>query len=116
MDIRGSLLLAILAGVLPAPFELAWTADALKAQTAAVPRHSAKQVLSIATAELRRSAENAVRYKAKSPKYDSEKKAWWVFFMQNAPPYIVDGDLLVVVDDLTGSACLEQAMAVGPCT
>jgi hypothetical protein len=109
MNIRSSCFSLFLIGVVSSPCDFASAVDAPEAESTTAPRHSAKQVLSIAAAELRRGAENAARYKAKPPKYYADKRVWWVFFIQNAPPFIVDGDLLVVVDDLTSNACMEQA-------
>jgi len=116
MKICRAVLLASALATASVAFGSVRAADAPKTRAATSPQHSAKQVLSIATVKLHSGAENAARYKAKPPRYDADKKVWLVFFIQNAPPFIVDGDLLVVVDDLNGSACIEQAIAVGPCT
>jgi hypothetical protein len=88
---------------------------AMAADPAAAPRLSSKDAQNIATSELRHRGENVARFKAGVPAFQSQKRVWWVFFTQVAPPFIVDGDFLIVVDDASGSACVQQAVAVSPC-
>ncbi len=71
-------------------------------------------MLALASAAL--AGTTGVRYKAREPKFFPDKRAWWVFFAETGPMVSVDGAMLVVVDDRTGHTCVQQAMAVGPCT
>jgi hypothetical protein len=87
----------------------------IAADATSAPRLSSQAARNIATSELRRRGEDVARFKAGVPAFQSQKKVWWVFFTQVAPPIMVDGDLLVVVDDASGSACVQQAIAVSPC-
>jgi len=75
-----------------------------------------KQVSELAAAAFTRIGEAARRFKAAAPSYDAERKRWLVFYIQSVPPLVIDGDSLVVVDDLTGTACVQSANGVGPCT
>ena len=83
--------------------------------SAAAPHLSPKDAQNIATSELRRHGENIARFKAGVPTFQSQKRVWWVFFKQVAPPFIVDGDFLIVVDDTSSRVCVQQAVAVSPC-
>jgi hypothetical protein len=84
--------------------------------SASNPRLSSEQVSSLATAELVRNRVRVDRFKPRPPTYNADQKNWWVFFIQNKAPFIVDGDLLVVVDDGTGKSCMEYAIDLGPCS
>jgi hypothetical protein len=89
---------------------------AYSSDTQPAPAHlTAEQVTSIALDALRHAEKSAVRFTARTPRYDSAHQRWWVFFVENAPPYQVDGGLLVVVDDVTSRPCVQHATAVGPC-
>jgi hypothetical protein len=88
---------------------------ALGADSAAAPHLSPADARNIAESELRRHGENIARFKAGDPTFQSQERVWWVFLNQVAPPFIVDGDFLIVVDDASGRACMQQALAVSPC-
>ena len=91
-------------------------AEAESRAGSAAPRLSPDSARTIAVDELRRRGNDVARFKAGAPEFRPEKRVWWIFFTQVAPPLSVDGDLLVVVDDATSAACLQQAIAAGPCT
>ena len=80
------------------------------------PRLTAERVLALADAALARSAASARRFKPRTPNYRSDRKVWWVFYAETGTTVMVDGDELVVVDDRTSDTCVQQAIAVGPCT
>jgi hypothetical protein len=73
-------------------------------------------VSSLVKAELRhRGLEN--KFSARAPQYISDKRQWWVFLIQAKPPFVVDGDMLAVVNDATEKVCIDQAMVPpGLCT
>ena len=113
---RTSSLIALTLAVVALAVPVEYSALASDAHSDTTPRLTSKQVSSLAAAALGRSGEVVSRFKAREPSYDPEKKAWSVFFIQSAPPLIVDGDKLVVIDDRTSKACVQFVMAVGPCT
>jgi hypothetical protein len=81
------------------------------------PILSARQVSSLAAAAFARSGETVSHYKAGKPQFSEASGIWWVFYIQSKPPFVVDGDMMVVVNDRTGRACVQQAMAPPrPCT
>src|ERR1700690_1263278 len=85
-----------------------WAAPAAEpAVTAATPHLSAVQVSLLARDELVRNKVTIDRFEAKAPTYYPDRKKWWVFFIQNKPPFIPDGDILVVIDDVNRKACME---------
>ena len=75
------------------------------------PRLSAQQVSTLAAAAFARSGESLSHYKAGKPQFSAATRIWWMFYIQTTPPYVVDGDRTVVVNDCTGRACVQQAMA-----
>jgi hypothetical protein len=75
-----------------------------------------KQVVKVATAAMAGHGSTLSKFRAKAPKYSLEKHQWSVFFMQTGYYKMVDGEMLVLIDDNSGKACVQQAMAVGPCT
>ena len=77
---------------------------------------TAQQVGQMAAAALARSGAKLSAFKAKAPTYLPEKHQWRVFYGQTGPLKVIDGEKLVVIDDATGKSCVQQAMAVGPCT
>jgi hypothetical protein len=79
------------------------------------PKLSAEQVSSLAKAELVRNRVSVDRFEPRTPTFNANQKNWWVFFIQSKAPFVVDGDLLVVVDDGTGKSCMEHAVDLGPC-
>jgi len=87
---------------------------------------SSSQVSRIAADGLEKAGYGPAGFRAQLPSFEPEKARWFVYFSQvgriqkddghfeaSVP---VDGEMLVVVDDLTGHVCVQQAMAVGPCT
>jgi hypothetical protein len=92
--------------------------DALGAEPVAnvsSPRLSSDMVSSLARAEVVRNGVRVERYKSNPPTYNSDERNWFVFFIQKEPPFDIDGDILVVIDDTTGKPCVENGTAVGPC-
>jgi hypothetical protein len=81
------------------------------------PRLALVQVASLALKAMNARGPQPVQYVAKAPEFDAQAGMWHVFFKQKGPLYIVDGDMVVVVNDRTGKACVGQMMMPpGPCT
>jgi hypothetical protein len=87
---------------------------------------SPQRVSQIALAEFAKSGYGVAKFHARAPSFMPERTRWFVFFIQ-VPETVkvngkfesiraIDGDMLVVVDDRTGKACVQQAIAIGPCT
>jgi hypothetical protein len=83
-------------------------------------------ILKLARAELTKHGINDRDFVLKAPRPGTKPHSWWVFAMakgitsrqadgQFVSVVPVDGDYLIVVDELTLSACVQQAIATGPC-
>jgi hypothetical protein len=93
-------------------------ADTLAQETpkSPAPRLSAEQASSLAAAAFAKSGERVSHYKGGKPQFSEATRIWWVFYIQSDPPYVVDGDMLVIVNDRTRRACVQQATAPSrPC-
>jgi hypothetical protein len=87
---------------------------------------SSSQVSRIALEGLEKAGYGPADFRAQLPSFEPEKARWFVYFLRvertqkvdgHYEAYVpVDSEMLVVVDDVTGHVCVQQAMAVGPCT
>ena len=86
-------------------------ADVMAAEIsdASKPRLSIRRVSVLTQAELRRIGE-ADKFEAATPKYSSQTRLWSVFLKQRGPLFAVDGEMLMVIEDVTGKVCMQQAM------
>jgi hypothetical protein len=79
-------------------------------------RLTSEQVAVLASAAMRANGPK-LKYEAKRPEFSADDGMWHVYFRQKGPIYMVDGDMIVVVNDRTGRACIGQMMMPpGPCT
>jgi hypothetical protein len=93
------------------------TSRAADSPTAVTPRLSSSQVAVLAASAFKKSGAPTERYVAYQPQFTQHGATCTVFFDQKGPPYIVDGNMVVVVNDRTRKACVRQVMAgAGPCT
>jgi len=100
------------------PF-LALLAAAASAADPAVPirpKLDPKRVLELAAVAFSKRSEPTNHFTPKAPQFVPEKHSWRVYYIQNSAPFIPDGDVLVVVDDDSGSTCSQNAAWPGPCT
>ena len=84
------------------------------------------EVAAIAGAAMTRAGHAASDFKVHTRTFDARRSKWRVFFGQvpktvkvdgkYVSSVMIDGEMLVVVDDTTRGVCVQQAMAVGPCT
>jgi hypothetical protein len=79
------------------------------------PRLTSQRVSQLASTEAAKAGLSPSKFKADTPKYDAEGHSWRVYFKETGPQVAVDGTMLVVIDDLTGKGCVQQAESVGPC-
>jgi hypothetical protein len=84
-------------------------------------------ILKAVRAALLKQGINDRDFALKTPRPGTKPHSWWVFaiakgttsrqadghFVSVVP---VDGDYVIVVDERTLSACVQQAIAAGPCT
>jgi hypothetical protein len=77
---------------------------------------NSQQVATLALAAFQKSGATVGHFRAESPKFyehpdfSSVTRIWLVFYMQKAAPFVPDGDMVVVIDDRTGKACVQQMM------
>jgi hypothetical protein len=64
---------------------------------------------------MRKAGRDLKSFDMKAPTYDSPKKRWTIFFVQNTYMAVIDGDMVVFVDDGSSKACVQQIMAPGVC-
>lgn len=92
-------------------------ASAEEAPETATTRLSPVQVSTVAAAALKESGASVSHYDAGKPRFYAKpdfyagSNIWLVFYRQNAAPYVADGDMVVVVNDRTGKACVQQMTA-----
>jgi hypothetical protein len=89
-----------------------WAAEPLANRPKLDPTH----VRDLADSAFAKLTEPPGHFTPRAPKFMPAKHAWWVLYIQNSPPYIPDGDMLVVVDDETASTCSQNATWPGKCT
>jgi hypothetical protein len=80
------------------------------------PRLDPKHVVELAAAAFAKRPDPPDHFTPNAPKFMPAKHAWWVYYIQTSPPFIPDGDVLVVVDDETGGTCSQNATWPGKCT
>ena len=85
------------------------------AQAVESPNLSAQQVAQLAAAELQRKRMHLAKYLAEAPQYRPVEKRWLVHFSQVGPVQVPDGDIIVVVNDVTQRVC-SGSMFVPECT
>jgi len=90
-------------------------AAAAEKQSPPTPHLTPDRVLELAIAAFSRTDAGSRPYRPLPPEFHSDRSAWWVHFAQTSSWARVDGDMLVVVDDRTGSTCVQQFIAVGKC-
>jgi nicotinic acid phosphoribosyltransferase len=97
----------------------AFAADAAALESPDIPK--------LARAALLKQGLNDRDFVLKAPRPGTKPHSWWVFaiakgstsrqadgqFVSVVP---ADGDYLIVIDERTLSACVQQAIAAGPCT
>ena len=87
-------------------------AAALLAGCRATPARSTPltkhEAVGIATAAALHQGADLRRYKAPRVRYDSGERRWYIEFDQK-PPAAVDGDIIIEVDDETGSGTLKPS-------
>jgi hypothetical protein len=92
-------------------------AQVTDASKVALPKLTAQEVSKLAARAFEKRRSDANHYRAGKPEFRPEDAIWLVPYPQNAPPYITDGDMTVVVNDRTRKACVEQTMLPPfPCT
>jgi uncharacterized cupin superfamily protein len=80
----------------------------------------------MAAAALTGAGEDAKKFKARPPKFEGSRSQWRVFFDQVGTTTVVDGrvittveidgDITVIVNDLSGKTCVQYTYSIGPCT
>ena len=89
-------------------FSISRADDALGKMT---PKLQPIQVSQIAEAAVRKHQRQIpYNFKIGLPEFSEAINGWTVWFRQSSPPYTIDGDLIVVVNDKTRRACVDQAM------
>jgi hypothetical protein len=98
-------------GLVTAVMALAF-GDALASEPAqaAGARLSIRQVSDLAATAFQKNGVRSMHFRANEPKFLSKSHVWLVFYIQDTPPYVPDGDMLVIVNDRTRRACVQQAM------
>jgi addiction module HigA family antidote len=91
-------------------------AGAFAGETAKVPlpHLSVARVSTLADIAFKKSGATVAHFKARTPNFSTDFNGWLVFYIQSSPPYAPDGDIVVVVDDRTGKACVRGAMIMLP--
>src|SRR5262249_42364453 len=74
------------------------------------PRLSAQQASDLAASAFKKSGKSLTHFREGKPDFSADTHIWMVFFIQSTPPFITDGDMMVVVNDRSGNACVQQAM------
>jgi hypothetical protein len=89
-------------------------AETPKADT---PSLSVQEVSAIADRAFKESMSHVEHYDAEKPEFRPGDHLWLVLYRQNGPPYIPDGNMMVIVNDRTRKACVQQTMLPPrPCT
>jgi hypothetical protein len=80
----------------------------------------------MAVAAVIRAGHNGKKFNARTPTYEAERHQWRVFFDQVGTTQMIDGhattsveidgDITVIVNDVTRRTCVQYAFATGPCT
>jgi hypothetical protein len=96
-------------------FGLANIAAAAEKQSPPARQLTPDRVLELAIAAFSRTDAGSRPYRPLPPEFHADTSAWWVRFAQTGSWVKVDGDMLVVIDDRTGRACVQQFAAVGQC-
>ena len=109
-------------GSAPKPIALLWVllgmaelAAAAEKQRNPAPLLGPDRVLELAIRAFSRSDAGSRPYRPVPPEFHADTHAWWVRFEETGSWVMVDGEMLVVVDDRTGHTCVQQFMAVGKC-
>jgi hypothetical protein len=87
-------------------------ADALGAEPTDDPvaRLTARQAADLAAAAFQKNGVTAMHFRAKEPEFLPKSHVWLVVYIQDTPPYVPDANMMVIVNDRTGRACVQQAM------
>ena len=104
------------AGILLA---IVWLSGAHSSEATAQPgpKLSSDQAARLAAVAMTRGGARVLKYEARPPEFLAQEGMWHVFFRQKGPLYMVDGDMVVVVNDRTRKTCVGQMMVPpGPCT
>jgi hypothetical protein len=81
------------------------------------PRLSPQQVSALAATAFEKSGANVANFREGETEFLAKAGIWLVSYVQTEPPFITDGNMMVVVNDHTGKACVQQAMLPPrPCT
>jgi hypothetical protein len=89
-------------------FSISRAGDAPGRMTPKLHPIQVSQIAEAAVRELQRPI--PYNFKIGVPEFSESINGWTVWFRQSSPPYVVDGDLIVVVNDKTRRACVDQAM------
>lgn len=83
----------------------------------AIPKLSARKVSALAAAAFRKSGASVAYFRVEKPEFSADADIWLVLYVQITPPYSAYRNMMVVVEDRTGEACVQQAMSPPkPCT
>jgi hypothetical protein len=73
-------------------------------------RLSIRQVSDLAATAFQKNGVTAMHFRAKEPEFLPKSHVWLVVYIQDTPPYVPDSNMMVIVNDRTGRACVQQAM------
>ena len=104
------------------PLALLWVllgvanyAAASEKQPDRAPLLAPDRVLELAIHAFAKSDVASRPYRPLPPEFHADTRVWWVRFEETSSWRMVDGEMLVVVDDRTGRTCVQQLIALGKC-